>query len=174
MSGSVHVQISNGKVDPILPDALSKYMTEEEWQELCYAVDDAFSPAVRYNERYSTLRAIFIVTGLIGLLSVWIGPGPFGILLVAAGAAAITAATSIGYGLHRYWFLADNVEARVDQVLRDFSLNSKAGLTLRLLKEKEKKRKQGTKHFIRVDYALRISLVQERAGYRLSPTSGRT
>ena len=126
----MHVQISNGQVDPVRPGALRRYMTKEEWQELCHAVEDAFYPAVWHNECMATLHGIFLAMALVGMFTILVGP--VGIFIVF-GAAFVMAMIVMNCSLYRHCCLEASVEARVDQVLRDFSESSKAGLTFHLL-----------------------------------------
>lgn len=69
--GQVRVQITDGILDPILPAALRRHLSDSDWTVLQQALTYEFRPAVNHNSCASTTTSILMVCLVCGFVSVF-------------------------------------------------------------------------------------------------------
>jgi len=173
MSPSVRVPITQGRLDPVRPAALSRYMTPQDWEALAEEITQALSPALSFQTCCSYTEAILTVACLSAFGSAFLlGPGAFVFFFIAFFASLLA---KICLVLYRRCCLEGTVDQKLQQVLQDFAQTSKGGITFHVFQESDESAFLDVNHRRRTrvtksltDYVLEISIDEERMdAYRL-------
>jgi hypothetical protein len=179
----VRVQISNGKLDPILPGALRHHLSDSDWNSLQEALWYELSPAVSHKSCVGYVRIMLLVGFLVQLCL-------FPILGLAENEATVTIPldmillallVQLASFFYSYCYLKPTIKAGVETVLRKFS-QVRPNTTFHLVDVVTDSGGYSCcccccccsgdrREIVPVDYILEIS-VKEGGGYRLTLDMG--
>lgn len=185
MMGGVRVQISNGKLDPILPGALRHHLSDCDWNALREALWYELSPAVSHKSCVGNVRVLLLVGFLVQLclfpiLAQTDNEAIFTIPLDMLFLALLVQIVSFFYS---HCYLKPTIKAGVETVLRKFS-QLRPNTTFHLVDVVTDPGGYSCcccccccsgdrREIVAVDYTLEIS-VKEEGGYRLTLDMGDT
>ena len=176
---SESVQIKKGVLDPVLPAALSPYMSQEDWDNLCAGVEKATQPAVDHKRCVETYCCcVFLFPVLFVVLVVFCMPPEYQEVPFEGLLYLLFLMTVVGF--MTFWGIARRiretrrpiVEESLQQVMVDTTHLYKDTLSFHLMTDGSAAQeamndRSGScygRHFITTNYVLRISILdRERA-----------
>jgi len=182
--GRVKAQIRECRLDPILPAALSRYLTPQDWEDLRVAIAKAVAPAVDHNNCFRTFTVCFLVLFFIFFLAIPLtvssgdGDAAAFFCIITFLSVPTVAIIQIIIACHGITSLRPRVDENVQRVLREFS-SKRSGMTFHLIEDDLPMmglyvRGVGGygRNQINVSYVLEISIDEEAAAYRLTTVKG--